>query len=111
MKQEVDSFITLNVFESTDLLLSFKALDVWWMFVNKYNPNGSIIHGPEKAQLVVQGFSQRLEDYNLTYTSVTKMTSIWITIAYATFFDFNLFIFEVKTTFLNASLSHNIYCK
>ena len=46
------------------------------MFDYKYNLDGSIILGLEKARLVAQGFLQRPEEYGQTHTSVTTKESL-----------------------------------
>lgn len=93
------------------LLEKKKAIDVRWVYAFKYNLDGIIIQGKEKARLMAQEFSQQPEDYRLTYASVVKVTSIWIALAYAAMNDFEIFSFDVKTAFLNAPLSHELYCK
>jgi len=77
----------------------------------KYHPDGSIIQGKEKACLVVQGFSQRPEDYGSTYSPVAKITSIHIVLAYAAHNDLEIMSFDIKTAFLHAKLSTVIFCK
>jgi len=61
--------------------------------------------------LVVQGFSQRPEDYGSTYSPVAKITSICIVLAYAAHNDLEILSFDVKTAFLHAKLSTVIFCK
>ena len=88
-----------------------KPIGVRWTYDYKYNPDGSIIRGKEKARLVAQGFSQRLEDYGETYAPVVKLTSIRILLAYANQFDLEVMSFDVKTAFLHARLSYDIFVK
>lgn len=111
MQCEINSLCQQNVFLPADLPPGRKAIGVQWVYAYKFNPDGFIICGMEKARLVAQGFSQRLEDYGTTYAPVTKMMSIQIILAYAALHDLDLFTFDVKTAFLNAPLSHEIYCK
>jgi hypothetical protein len=47
-----------------------------FMPICKYNPDGTIIHGKEKAHLIAQGFSQQPENFDEMYAPVAKMTSI-----------------------------------
>lgn len=88
-----------------------KAIGAHWVYAFKFNPDGSIIHGKEKAHLVAQGYSQRPEDYGLTYAPVAKTTSIHIVLAHAAHFDWEIFSFDVKTAFLHAPLTLDIYLK
>jgi Reverse transcriptase (RNA-dependent DNA polymerase) len=76
MECEMDSLHGYNAFEPTVLLSSHKAIGVRWVYAYKYNPDGTIIQGKEKACLVAQHFSQCLEDYDKTYALVAKIASI-----------------------------------
>jgi hypothetical protein len=58
MKQEIDSLEGCKAFKHTQLPEGQKAIGIHWMYDYKYNPDGSIITGKEKACLVAQGFSQ-----------------------------------------------------
>ena len=74
---ELDSLEECKAFEWTILPLDQKALgNLWWCYAYKFNPDGSIIKGKEKACLVAQGFSQWPEDYSSTYSPVVEITSI-----------------------------------
>jgi hypothetical protein len=111
MRRELDSLEERHAFERTTLPSDRKAIGLRWCYVYKFNPDGSIIRGKEKARLVAQGFSQRPEDYGSTYSPVAKITSIHIALAYAAHYDFEIMSFDVKTAFLHAKLSTIIYCK
>jgi len=108
MQRELMSLADRHTFERTTLPQGQKAIGLRWY---KYNPDGSIILGKEKAQLVAQGFSQHPEDYGSTYTPVAKMTSIWMILAYANHCNYKLMSFDIKTAFLHAKLTLDIYCK
>jgi len=58
MQRELMSLEDRNAFERTTLPQGQKAIGLRWCYVYKYNPDGSIIIGKEKARLVAQGFSQ-----------------------------------------------------
>ena len=89
-----------------------KAIGICWTFAHKYNPDGSIKHGKEKARLVAQGFSQRQGvDFADTYAPVIKLTSMRIILAYANYHDYEIMSFDVKTTFLHAKLDYLLYAK
>ena len=111
MQRELTSLEDRHAFERTILPPGRKAIGLRWCYVYKYNPDGSIILGKEKARLVAQGFSQCPEDYGLTYAPVAKMTSIRTILAYANHRDYELMSFNIKTAFLHAKLSLDIYCK
>ena len=111
MRRELDSLADRHAFEPADLPVGRKAIGVRWVYAYKYNPDGSIIQGKEKARLVAQGFSQRPEDFGETYAPVAKMTSIRIILAFAAANDLEILASDVKTAFLHCKLRNEIYCK
>ena len=111
MQREYDSLQSRKAFERTSLPPGRKAIGVRWTFDYKYNPDGSIIRGKEKARLVAQGFSQRPEDYGETYAPVVKLSSVRILLAFANHFDLEIMSFDVKTAFLHARLPYDIFVK
>jgi hypothetical protein len=111
MQRELTSLEDRHAFERTTLPSGRKAIGLRWCYMYKYNPDGSIILGKEKARLVAQGFSQRPEDYGSTYAPVAKMTSIRTILAYANHRDYELMSFDIKTAFLHTKLTLDIYCK
>jgi len=111
MHRELDSLEERKAFERTTLPSNCKAIGLLWCYAYKFNLDGTIIKGKEKAHLVAQGFSQRPEDYGSTYSPVAKISSIHIALAFAAHNDYEIMSFDVKTTFLHAKLSTVIYCK
>ena len=111
MDHEMESLHSHQVFEPADLPKGRKAIGVRWVYAFKYNPDGSIIHGKEKAQLVAQGFSQRPEDFDETYAPIAKMTSIHIILAFAAINALEIMASDVKTAFLHCRLHSDIYCR
>jgi len=111
MQRELMSLEDRHAFERTTLPQGRKAIGLRWCYVYKYNPDGSTILGKEKARLVAQGFSQHPEDYGSTYAPVVKMTSICMILAYANHRNYELMSFDIKTAFLHAKLTLDIYCK
>jgi hypothetical protein len=111
MEREMDSLRVRNAFEPAKLPPGRKAIGVRWVFAYKYNPDGSIIRGKEKARLVAQGFSQRSEDFDETYAPVAKLTSIRIILAFAAANDLEIMASDVKTAFLHCRLRSELYCR
>ena len=111
MHRELDSLEAQSAFERTMLPSDRKAIGLRWCYAYKFNPDGTIIVGKEKARLVAQGFSQCPEDYGNTYSPVAKITSICLVLAYAARYDLEIMSFDIKTAFLHAKLSTTIYCK
>ena len=111
MQREYDSLEERQAFERTTLPNGQKAIGVRLTYDYKYNPDGSIILGKEKARLVAQGFSQRPEDYGETYAPVVKLVSVRILLALANAHDYEIMSFDVKTAFLHAKLTTPIFAK
>jgi hypothetical protein len=111
MEREMDSLRSRNAFEPCILPSGRKPIGVRWVYAYKYNPDGTIIRGKEKARLVAQGFSQRPEDFDETYAPVAKMTSIRIILAFAAVNNLEIMASDVKTAFLHCRLRSDIYCR
>ena len=63
-----------------------------------------------KARLVAQGYTQvERIDFEKTFTPVTRLEAIRITLAFASFKDFKLFQMDVKSTFLNGFIEEEVY--
>jgi hypothetical protein len=111
MEREMDSLRSRNAFEPCVLPSGRKPIGVRWVYAYKYNPDGTIIRGKEKARLLAQGFSQRPEDFDETYAPVAKMTSIRIILAFAAVNNLEIMASDVKTAFLHCRLRSDIYCR
>jgi hypothetical protein len=111
MQHEYDGLHEHHVFEEATLPPSRKLIGLHWVYTHKFDPEGNIIQGKEKAHLVVQGFSQRPDDYGETYAPVCKLTSIHIILAYSAYANLEIYQFDAKCAFLNALIGHHdIYC-
>jgi Reverse transcriptase (RNA-dependent DNA polymerase) len=111
MQRELDSLESRKAFERTTLPPGRKAIGLRWTYDYKYNPDGTIIRGKEKARLVAQGFSQRPEDYGEMYAPVVKLSSVRLLLAFANHFNLEIMSFDVKTAFLHAHLPYDIFVK
>jgi hypothetical protein len=79
-----------------------------WVFRNKQDENGVVTRN--KVRLVAQDFTQvEWLDFGETYAPVERLESIRILIAYATNYDFKLYLMDVKSAFLNGSLQELVY--
>ncbi|GJS49285.1 retrovirus-related pol polyprotein from transposon TNT 1-94 [Tanacetum coccineum] len=75
-----------------------------WVFRNKLDENGVVSRN--KARLVAQDYNQQEGiDYDETYTSIARLESIRILLAYACASDFKLFQMDVKSAFLNGFIN------
>jgi len=63
-----------------------------------------------KARLVAKGFRQvQGIDYDETFSPVAMLKSIRIILAIASYFDYEIWQMDVKTTFLNGNLDEDVY--
>ena len=85
-------------------------IDSRWVLKKKRDVNGKVFK--YKARLVAKGFKQQEGiDYNETFAPVLKYTSLKILLALSPNNNIKLKQLDVKTAFLNAKVSENIYMK
>nr|KAJ0210240.1 hypothetical protein LSAT_V11C400209620 [Lactuca sativa] len=105
MHDELNQFEKLMVWKLVELPKGKKSLDTRWVFRNKQDDSGVIVHN--KAILVVRGFRQ-VEglDYTKVYAPVARLEAIRIFLAYGSYMNFTVYQMDVKTAFLH---THNVY--
>ena len=105
---EFDSLQRNYTWEIVPLPKCRKAIGCRWVFRVKETQDGEIER--YKARLVARGFSQKYGvDYEETYASVAKFTSIRIVLSLAAKYTLKLHQMDVKTAFLNGGLDEDIY--
>ena len=63
-----------------------------------------------KAKLVAKGYRQRQGiDYDKTFSPVSMLKFIIILLAISSHYDYEIWKMDVKTTFLNRSLTEEVY--
>jgi hypothetical protein len=63
-----------------------------------------------KARLVVKSYKQRqVIEFDRTFLSVAMLRSIRILLVIATYYDYEIWQMDVKTTFLNGNLHRDVY--
>ena len=63
-----------------------------------------------KARLVAKGYQQvQGIDYDETFSPVAMLKSVWIMLAIAAFYDYEIWKMDVKTAFLNGFLKEELY--
>jgi hypothetical protein len=79
-----------------------------WVFRNKQDEHGVVTKN--KARLVAKDYSQ-VEGlgFDETYAPVTRLESIRILLAYATYHGFKLYQMDIKSVFLNGPIKEEIY--
>jgi hypothetical protein len=79
-----------------------------WVFRNKQDEHGVVTRN--KARLVAKGYSQVDGlDFDETYAPISRLESIRILLAYATYHGFKLYQMDVKSAFLNGPTKEEVY--
>ncbi|GJW84171.1 retrotransposon protein, putative, ty1-copia subclass [Tanacetum coccineum] len=85
-----------------------KTIGSKWLFKKKTDMDG-VVH-TYKAHLVVKGYTHTSWiDYEETFSPVADIRAIRILIAIATYYDYEIWQMDVKTTFLNGYLNEEVY--
>ncbi|GJR03575.1 retrotransposon protein, putative, ty1-copia subclass [Tanacetum coccineum] len=96
-----------NVWFMVDLPPGCKTVGSKWIFKKKTDMDG-IVH-VYKARLVAKGYTQLYGvDYEETFSPVANIKAIRIHIL-SSFYDYEIWQMDVKTTFLNGYLDEDIY--
>ena len=108
IKSEIDSIMQNNTWELVDLPPGNKPLGCKWVFKKKMKIDDTIDN--YKARLVIKGYKQQQGlDYFATYSPVSRITSIRMTLAIASMRNLAVHQMDVKMTFLNGDLEEKIY--
>jgi hypothetical protein len=86
-----------------------KLLGTKWVFKLKRDENGKIVRW--KARLVAQGFKQRQEDYDATFSPTLGLTQLRLIVAVAATLGYQLTQADFTAAYLNPPLDKNILIK
>ena len=107
-ESEKRAFENLGIYEVVPRPTDRKVVGSKWVFRIKRGPNSTI--QKYKARVVAQGFTQ-IEgiDYNETFAPVAKLASLRAILAIAAERDLELHQMDVKSAYLNGSLSNELF--
>jgi hypothetical protein len=108
MRSEIDSMDDNKVWNLVDPPDGVKPIECKWIYKKKRDMDGNVhIY---KARLVAKGFRQvQGVDYDETFSPVAMHKSIWIILAIAAYFNYEIWQMDVKTAFLNGNLTEDVY--
>ena len=107
----VDEMATLRSTGTWDLVvLPFDKFPVGcrWIYTVKVSPDGQVDH--LKTRLVAKGYTQVYgSDYGDTFSSVTKIASVYLLLSMATMCSWPLYQLDIKNVFLHGNLAEEVY--
>ena len=107
-QKEYDALIENKTWVLSPLPLGRKAIGSRWVFKIKRHDDGTI--EKFKVRFVAQGFSQVFgNDYDETFAPTAKLCTLRICFALAASWSTFVFQLDVRSAFLNANLSDEIY--
>ncbi|GJU05370.1 retrotransposon protein, putative, ty1-copia subclass [Tanacetum coccineum] len=108
MNVEMQSMKDNEVWDLVDLPPNGKTIGSKWLFKKKTVVDEAV--HTYKARLVAKGYAQTPGiDYEENFSYVADIRAIWILIAIAAFYDYEIWQINVKTAFLNGYLSEEVY--
>lgn len=112
-QRELQSFVELGVIkpcDKEDIPSDKYVVDSRMVYKLKLNKDGSI--DKYKARLVCRGFTQVYgENYEETFAPVSQLVTVRVVIALCLHFRMTPRHLDVKTAFLNSTLTHEVYVK
>lgn len=110
IREELQSIEQNETWELADLPKHRKAIGSKYVFKTKTDSNGAVIR--RKARLVAQGFSQKYGvDYDEVFAPVARSTTFRMLMSIAGARKYLVKQFDIKTAFLNGTLTEEIYLK
>ena len=86
-----------------------QLLPLMWVFTYKFDQDGYL--AKHKARIVVRGDMQRYSIYQDTYAATLAVRVFRLLMAIATFFNLEIYQFDVITAFVNAFLDEDIFVR
>nr|GEY74369.1 hypothetical protein [Tanacetum cinerariifolium] len=110
MNVEIQSMKDYDVWVLAELPPNARTISSKWLFKKKTDMDCAVY--VFKACLVAKGFTQTYGvDYKEIFFPVADIRAIWILIAIAAYYDYEMWQMDVKTAFLNGHLFEEDYMK
>jgi hypothetical protein len=108
MESKIESMHDNQVWNLVDLIVGVRPIGCKWVFKKKMDKDGNVhIY---KARLMVKGFKQiHGIDYDETFSPIMMLKSVQILLTIATYFNYEIWLMDVKTTFLNGNMTEDVY--
>ena len=108
MKSKLDSIYSNQVQDLVKAPNGIRPVGCKWVYKRKRGIDGNV--ETFKAMLVAKGYTQKEGiDYEETFSPVAMLKSIIILLSIATYYDYEIWQMDVKTTFINGNLEEEIY--
>lgn len=108
MDTEYPALMKNNIWTLVNAPTNKNIVGCRWTYKLKKNPDGSI--SKYKARLVAKGYSQQFgSDFNETFSSVVKPTTIRIIMTIALSNHWKIRQIDVNNAFLNGELKEEVY--
>ncbi|KAA0045201.1 gag/pol protein [Cucumis melo var. makuwa] len=108
MNLEMKSMYFNSIWTLIDQPNDIRPIGCKWIYKRKQDQVGKV--QTFKAQLVAKGYTQREGvDYKETFSFVAMLKSIRILLSIVTFYDYEIWLMDVKTAFVNGNLEESIY--
>ena len=108
MKYELDSMYSNQVWDLVKMPKGIKPVGCKWVYKRKRGIDGNV--ETFKVRLVAKWYTQKKGiDYEETFSPVAMLKSIIILLSIATYYDYEIWQIDVKTTFINGNLEEEIY--
>nr|GFA53167.1 Gag-Pol polyprotein [Tanacetum cinerariifolium] len=108
MKEELNQFDRLDVWELVDRPLCTNVINLKWLWKNKRDEKNTVIRN--KSRLVAKGYAQKEGvDFGESFAPVDRLEAVRLFIAYAAHKSFTIYQMDVKTTFLYGPLKEEVY--
>jgi hypothetical protein len=108
MESKIESMHDNQVWNLVDPIDSVRPIGCKCVFMKKMDKDGNVhIY---KARLVAKDYKQTHGiDYDETFSPIVILKSVWILLATAAYFDYEIWQMDAKMAFLNGNLIEDVY--